>query len=80
MPDTGTYDIVKSTPSRMDDPSAHILEYRSYQLSISVVFTLKDILGMSIFVFGGNKELKNGALNVVDVANISQFEKIESYH
>ena len=34
---------------------------------MSVVFTLKDILGLSIFMFSGNKERKNGALNVVDV-------------
>ena len=37
-------------------------------LSMSGVFTLKDILGMHIFVFGGNEEHKNGAPNVVDVA------------
>ena len=35
---------------------------------MSVVFTLKDTLGMSIFVYSGNKERKNGVLNVVDVA------------
>ena len=35
---------------------------------MSVVFTLKGILGLIIFVFGGNKERKNGAHNVVDVA------------
>ena len=54
MPATGAYDTVKSTPSRMDYPYAHVLEYISYWLSISVVFTLKDILGLSIFVFGDN--------------------------
>ena len=43
---------------------------------MSVVFTLKDIMGRSIFVFGGNKERKNGALNVVDVAIFSSFEKL----
>ena len=68
MPATGSYDTVKSNPSIMDDPSAHVMEYISYWLSVSVVFTLKDILGLSIFVFGGNKERKNGALNVVDFA------------
>ena len=52
----------------MDDPYAHVLEYRSNWFSMSVFFNLKDILGMSIFVFGGNKERKNGALNVVDVS------------
>ena len=34
---------------------------------MSVVFTVKYIMGLSIFVFGGNKEHKNGALNVVDI-------------
>ena len=52
----------------MDDPSANFLEYRSYWLSISVVFTLKDIMVLIIFVSGGSKERKNGALKVVDVA------------
>ena len=65
---TCEYDIVKSTPSIMDDLSAHIREHVSYLLSMSVVFTLKYILSISIFVFGGNKERKNVALNVVDPA------------
>ena len=52
MPDTGAYDTVNSTPSIMDDLSAHVLEYISYWLSMSVVFTLIDILVFSIFVFG----------------------------
>ena len=55
----------------MDDPSVYVLDYISYWLSISVVFTLKDILDLSIFVFGGNKERKNGATNVVDDAIFS---------
>ena len=55
----------------MDDTYAHVIEYNSYWLSMSVVFTLKHILGLSIFVFGGNKERKNGALNVLDVAILS---------
>ena len=37
-------------------------------LSMSVVFTLKYILGLSIFVSGGSYERKNGALKGVDVA------------
>ena len=41
---------MESTPSSMDDPSVHVLEYRSYLFSVSVVFTLKDILGQSNFV------------------------------
>ena len=54
--ETGVYETVKSTPSSMDDPSVHVLEYRSYLFSVSVVFTLKDILGQSNFVsteYGG---------------------------
>ena len=35
MPDTGEYYTVNSTPSIMDDPSAHILDYKSYRLSMS---------------------------------------------
>ena len=38
---------------------------------MSVVFTLKDIMGVSIFVSGSSKERKNGALKVVDVAIFS---------
>ena len=43
---------------------------------MSVVFTLIDIPILGIFVFGGNKEHKNGALNVVYVAIFSYFEKL----
>ena len=43
---------------------------------MSGVFTLKYFLSLSIFVFGGNKEYKNGALNVVDVAIFLWFEKL----
>ena len=64
----------------MENPSANIIEYRSYWLSMSVVFTLKDISGLSIFVSGGSKEHKNVALNVVDVSILSYFENIEPYH
>ena len=60
----------------MNYPSAHGIEYRSYWLSMSVVFTLKDIMGLSIFVSGVGKELKNGSLKVVDVAILSYFEKL----
>ena len=38
---------------------------------MSVVFTLKDILGLSIFVFISNKERKNGAPTLVDFAIFS---------
>ena len=65
---TGKNDTVKSTPSSMDDPSVHVLEYISYWLSMSVFLTLKDILVLGIFVFGGNNEHKNGALKIVDVS------------
>ena len=56
--ETGVYETVKSTPSSMYDPYLHILKYRSYLNSISVVFTLKDILGQSIFVSNGNENVK----------------------
>ena len=72
--DTGAYDTVNWNHPRTDDTSAHVLGYRSYLLSMSVVFTLNYILGMNIFVFGGNKEHKNCALNVVDVEIFSWFE------
>ena len=49
MLDTGAYEIVKSNPSSMDDPYAHVLEYISYLLSMLVIFILKDILGWSFF-------------------------------
>ena len=55
MPATGVYETVKSNPSSMDDSSAHVLEYSSYWFSISVILTLKDILGLSIFVSSGNE-------------------------
>ena len=45
---------------------------------MSVVFTLKDILFLSIFVAGGSKERKNGALKVVYVVIFSYFENIDS--
>ena len=63
----------------MDYLSAHVLEYISYILQISVVFTLKDILGLSIFVSVGNEERKYGALNVADFAIFSLLKEIQSY-
>ena len=45
---------------------------------MSVVFALKDILGLIIFVSGGNNERKNSALYVVDFSIFSSFE-IYSY-
>ena len=69
---------MKSNPSRMDDTSAHVLEYRSYWLSMSVILTLKDILGMSIFVYSVSYERKNGSLKVMGVSIFSHFENIES--
>ena len=77
---TGAQDTVKLTPSSMDDIYAHVLEKRSYWLSVSVVFTQKDIMGLSIFISGGSKERKNGALKVMDVAMLSLIENIESYN
>ena len=67
MTATDAYNTVKPDPSRKDEPYVHVLEYRSYWLSMSVVSTQKYILGISIFVSGSSKERKNGALKVVDV-------------
>ena len=67
---------MKSTTSSMNYKYSHVLEYIAYWLSMSVVFTLKDIMSLSIFVSGGGKEHKNGSLEVVDVAILSQFEKL----
>ena len=47
---------------------------------MSVVFNLKYILDLNIFVSGGSEESKNGALKVVDVDIFSWFENIESHH
>ena len=55
----------------MDNPFSHVLEYRSYWLSISVVFTLKYILGRIIFVSGGSEDRKTDALKVGDVVKIT---------
>ena len=71
MPATGAYNTLKSTPSIMDDPYAHVLEYNSDWLSISVVFNLKDIMGLSIFMSVSSDEPKNGAPKVVDIAIFS---------
>ena len=71
MPDPGAQDTANSTTSSMDEPYAHVFEYRSYWLSMLFVFNLKYILGLIIFVSGGSTERKNGALTVVDVAIFS---------
>ena len=42
---------------------------------MSVVFTLKYVLGQSIFVSGGSEERRNDALNVVGFYVLSSFEK-----
>ena len=47
---------------------------------MSVAFNLKDILGLSIFVSGGSKDRKNGALKVLYVLIFLWFENVESYH
>ena len=47
---------------------------------MSVVFNLKNILVLIIFVIGGNREHKNGALNVVYVDIFSYYEEMELYH
>ena len=71
---------MRSTTSSTDDPYPHVLKYRSYWLSMYVVFTRKYILGPSIFVSSGSKERKNGALKVVHVSILSSFKNIDSYH
>ena len=80
MPATGALDTVKSNPPIIDDPSAHFCEYISYWFSMSVYFTLKYILGLSIFMSGGSKERKNCSLKGVYVAIFSLFENFESYN
>ena len=50
IPATNVYETVKSKTSSMDYPYAHVLEYSSYGLSISVLLTLKYILGWSILI------------------------------
>ena len=58
----------------MDYSSAHVLEYRSYLLSVLVVITLKDVFGRTFFVSGGNKERKNSSLDVVDFSISHHFK------
>ena len=55
----------------MDDPSAQVIEWKSYWLSISVIFYLKNILGRNIFLSGGNKEQLIRELKVVDIFILS---------
>ena len=55
----------------MDDSYEHVLEYGSYWLPMSFVFTLKDIIGHIIYVSGVSEEHRKGALNVVDYAIFS---------
>ena len=55
IPSTGAYDTVKSTSSSMNDTYAHVLKCWSYWLSFLIVFTVKDILGRIIFVYGGSE-------------------------
>ena len=66
MPETSEYETVNSTPSSMDDPSVNFLKYGSYLFSISIVLTLKEIIGRSFFS-GSRNEYRNCALNVVDL-------------
>ena len=68
---TGAWDGDKSNTSMMDDKCAHVLEYRSYWLSIYVVLTLNYILECIIISPVGNDERYNGALNVVDFSIFS---------
>ena len=52
---TDAYDTVNLTSSRMDNSYVNVLEYISYLLSFSVVYSIKYILGPNIFLFGGNE-------------------------
>ena len=70
----GTCKTLKSTPSIMDDPSAQVLEYRSYWFSNSVVLTLKNIPGWNIFLSGGNEDHLNGSLKVVSFYLFCKFQ------
>ena len=45
-------------------------------MSIPVFFTLKIVLGPSIFVSSGGEERRNGALNVIGFSIFSSFEKL----
>ena len=66
---TVEYNTVKSNPSSMYYPSAHVIEYRSFFL-MSVSFSWRySEYDFCLFVV--NKEHKNGSLNVVDVAVFS---------
>ena len=80
MPATGVYEKVKLTSWSTDYPSEQVIEYMSYWLSISIILNLKYILGQIIFVSGGSKERRNGALNVVDFHISLWFTNIESHH
>ena len=78
MPSTGAYDTAKSNTSSMDDPYTHVLYYRSYWFfNISCCYP-KIYPGYEYFLSGGNKESRNGALNVVSFHIFSSFQKIES--
>ena len=58
MSGTYVYNTVNSYPSIMDYTSAHVMDYISYLLSLSVVFTLKYILGLSFFYLVVIKNVK----------------------
>ena len=42
IPETGSYETVKSTPSIMGYPYVQVLEYRSYLLSIYIFYSKRD--------------------------------------
>ena len=42
---TGVYLAVNSNTSIMDDTSDQVLQYISYRLSLSIVFTVREVLG-----------------------------------
>ena len=55
MPEPDAYEAVNPTNSSIYDAFVHVMEYISYLLPMSVVFTLKYIIGSIIVVFGGNE-------------------------
>ena len=71
LPATGAYENVKSSTSIINNPHALVLEYILQSLSISVVFTLKQIMGRNIFVSDNNKERLYEATKVVNFSILS---------
>ena len=80
IPATGAYDTVKSTTSSMDDLSAHVLGFKWYWLSTSIIFTLKYILGTSIIclVVVSNAKIVNWMLWIFTFSHSLKNESYQS--